>query len=425
MIKNKFKFYCIISIVLTGFLFCMTCSANDINTPVRYKELDQAVHYNWSDNVKKMVENGIDINHKNSWGETPLAVAYRRGHKDLIKYLVKNGADTDVINIENHDRPILHHFVLENDKDMVKFLIENGADPNKKDQLNYTALLFAVDKNNHEMVKYLIENGADPNIRHKYNKRSAIDNAVINDDIELVKYLRKHGARVNAVNGTSGTALSAFWNRNRAMLEYLVDEGAKIDGPSLIDRVRNSEDLVNLDYLEGSGTLLNLNSSAENKWGNSALPDAASDNNLFLVKYLIKEGADVNSKRDYQGRTGLMLTAEKGDFDIVKYLVDNKADVNLKDDYLDTALILAAKNGRFDIVRFLVEHGADLNSKGNKGRTPLIVAAGNNRLDVVKYLLKHGADINAADERGETALNEAKFKCYDKVVEYLQHHKNQ
>jgi ankyrin repeat protein len=53
---------------------------------------------------------------------------------------------------------------------------------------------------------------------------------------------------------------------------------------------------------------------------------------------------------------------------MVKYLVENGADLNSKEGlYNDTALILASKNNFSEIVKYLHVNGADVNAKNDDG----------------------------------------------------------
>ena len=44
------------------------------------------------DNVKKLVEQGVDINKKDLANLSPIMRAASNGHKDIVEYLVSNGA---------------------------------------------------------------------------------------------------------------------------------------------------------------------------------------------------------------------------------------------------------------------------------------------------------------------------------------------
>ena len=46
--------------------------------------------------MKLLVENGIDINAKDEWGQSVLEVMMRNGKDNIFKSLVENGADVNV-----------------------------------------------------------------------------------------------------------------------------------------------------------------------------------------------------------------------------------------------------------------------------------------------------------------------------------------
>ena len=96
---------------------------------------------------------------------------------------------------------------------------------------------------------------------------------------------------------------------------------------------------------------------------------------------------------------GLILAAGRGHIEIVKLLLENGADVNSRTKDGDTALIVASKAGHTNVVKLLLERGADVNAKNRNGRMALMGATNQGHLNVVKLLLERGADVNAKDEQ--------------------------
>ena len=79
--------------------------------------------------------------------------ASEKGHIDLIKYLVKNGANIHV----EEEYPFF--IAVENGHiDLVKLAVENGVDINKD---NSKALLRASLRGHFPVVKYLVESGSN------------------------------------------------------------------------------------------------------------------------------------------------------------------------------------------------------------------------------------------------------------------------
>jgi ankyrin repeat protein len=77
-----------------------------------------------------------------------------------------------------------------------------------------------------------------------------------------------------------------------------------------------------------------------------------------------------------------LIAAQCGHLDVVKFLVKQQAEVNAKNTGGWTPLHLAAQNGHLDVVKFLVEQQAEVNARlDTDGWTPLHSAAQNGYLD--------------------------------------------
>ena len=76
-----------------------------------------------------------------------------RGYSDIVKLLLENGADPNIIG--NDGRTSLIFASKFGCTDVVKMLLKNGADPNIIDNRGKTAYDFALDTGNIEIVKLL------------------------------------------------------------------------------------------------------------------------------------------------------------------------------------------------------------------------------------------------------------------------------
>ena len=74
--------------------------------------------------------------------------------------------------LSNHT--FLHAAVLEGRYDLIKFLLENGANPNLVDAANASPLTSAAEDCNFEVVQLLLSYKADPNIRYNSDMSPAI-----------------------------------------------------------------------------------------------------------------------------------------------------------------------------------------------------------------------------------------------------------
>ncbi|KAG8236294.1 hypothetical protein J437_LFUL016074 [Ladona fulva] len=155
--------------------------------------------------------------------------------------------------------------------------------------------------------------------------------------------------------------------------------------------------------------------------GETSLTWVAREGKLDAVKILLENGANINEK-DNHGSTPLHLAARYGYLDIVTYLIKEKnADFKVKNKYDSTPLHLAARNGHLDVVKYLInEQKADFNVKNKYGITPLHFAARNGRLDTVKYLIDDKkADFNVKNNDGSTTLHLAVKNGHLDTAEYI------
>ena len=94
---------------------------------------------------------------------------------------------------------------------------------------------------------------------------------------------------------------------------------------------------------------------------NAELERGIKYNNLNIVRYALKIGADPNYIIDRFGKlTPLMITVRTtGNRQIVKALLDAGADPNRQDVLGQTALMDAARSGSVSLVSLLINRGAD------------------------------------------------------------------
>jgi len=147
-----------------------------------------------------------------------------------------------------------------------------------------------------------------------------------------------------------------------------------------------------------------------------------------LVEALLDAGASIDAF-SADGRTPLMVAAERMDLDHVRLLLERGADVTSKDSEKGTAMgraiVKEPKDSRerqrqSAIIRLLHSEGCSVNaSTGYKRATPLIVAAGRGDLNEVVELLDLGAKINWQDSDKMTALNAAATAGHLDVVRAL------
>merc|ERR1712080_150942 len=110
--------------------------------------------------VRQLVERGVNVNGKDSFGYSALHEAASRGHLEVVKYLHSQGAD-----ILTHDNGLTTPLWLaayKGNLPMVEYLADNGAPlDTPRAWFGLFPLNAAADQGNVDVVRFLIERGAD------------------------------------------------------------------------------------------------------------------------------------------------------------------------------------------------------------------------------------------------------------------------
>ena len=165
--------------------------------------------------VEAMLKQGIDPNVTDDFGSTGLMVAAYNGHLEIIKLLLKYGAN---INQGYHGKGLagmegntaLNYTIdawfwymrngekkeTEKLNPVFKFLIDHGIDLKHRDQYGLTYLMIAASKGVFPLVKLLVLKGMDVNERTP-DGETALIFAAMRGHYGIVKFLLDHGANPN------------------------------------------------------------------------------------------------------------------------------------------------------------------------------------------------------------------------------------
>src|SRR6185503_5467228 len=123
------------------------------------KEWKAATKHADLEKVRRLVENGADINSKDEYGQTALMNAAHRGQFDLVRLLLEKGADLNTTAKYNLSALLLA--LIAGHPDVARLLIEAGADVNLRSNMNfYGALHLAENAGYSEIVALLKHKGA-------------------------------------------------------------------------------------------------------------------------------------------------------------------------------------------------------------------------------------------------------------------------
>ena len=159
---------------------------------------------------------------------------------------------------------------------------------------------------------------------------------------------------------------------------------------ALLEAVESGDHAAAMRLLSAKGT--NVNSVGAD--GATPIMYAAANNDLELVRALIKAGADVKLANQF-GSSALTEAAIIGAAPVISALLTAGADPNYKTPDGETPLMAAARSGKVDAAAQLVDAGADINAKETwGGQSPLMWAAAQGQADMVKFLASQGANLN-------------------------------
>ncbi|XP_067002835.1 protein fem-1 homolog B isoform X2 [Anabrus simplex] len=137
------------------------------------------------DVVKTLVKSGANVNHPTKTNSTPLRAACFDGRLDIVKYLCDHGADIHIAN--KYNNTCLMIAAYKGHLDVVSFLLEKGANPDEKAHCGATALHFAAECGHVNIVKELLEHGA--RITKNENGMSPLIAAAERTRADVVEYL--------------------------------------------------------------------------------------------------------------------------------------------------------------------------------------------------------------------------------------------
>jgi len=221
--------------VNTEIKFNMSSGTDSEIESVRLPLLFKVCYYGYEpleNAIKLLIDNGANINAKNSRGETVLHCIVKKEYIDdskRVATLISNGADMN--SKDNEDMTPLHWAVLRKNKESAKLFIVKEVDVNAKNNEGMTPLHFAVVNKSDELARILLANGADVNAKNNDGDtvlHLAIKNGHpmkgygIRGEIILIPLFIDKGADVNATNNAGETLLhTAEKYKNWGVAEYL------------------------------------------------------------------------------------------------------------------------------------------------------------------------------------------------------------
>ena len=121
--------------------------------------LTKAVRDNKLETARLFLQNKASVGQKDGCGYSSLLYAYKIGDEEMVKLLIKYGADLNAVFNEGGSIPLIQ---AAKDKKfaMARLFLQNKASVDQKDKDDNTALFYAYENGDEEMVNLLIAYGA-------------------------------------------------------------------------------------------------------------------------------------------------------------------------------------------------------------------------------------------------------------------------
>ncbi|MBM3572314.1 MAG: hypothetical protein FJX52_08140 [Alphaproteobacteria bacterium] len=195
------------------------------------------------------------------------------------------------------------------DGDVVRALLAAGADIDARDEQGWTGLYWAVDMRNTDNVRALCAAGADvDSVEYKENT-TPLFRAIYKGAVDIALLLLEHSRNVNieAKNDGGTPLLWAVGTDSRELVQRLVEKGADIHAPGVLQSAAFNGRLEHIDYLLAKGADIN----ARNRYGNTCMHVVAGRGNVSALKWLLERGADPLLEGEGDS-TPLALAIERG-----------------------------------------------------------------------------------------------------------------
>ena len=199
------------------------------------------------ENVRNLIQTGVDVNTQDENGMTALMMTCTNGCLPLVEELIKARTDVDIQNLFGNTALICA--TLNRQNECVRKLLERGVNTDIQGKDGLTALMYAAKNADVKCLQTLIDGGADPTI--------------LNDDDANITRVSGH----IAMRGRQGTTALIYAARtgNVVCVQKLIEAGADVNSRSKI----------------GSQS-------------NTPLTAAIENGNVECVKELIQAGVDLN-----------------------------------------------------------------------------------------------------------------------------------
>ena len=384
-------------------------------------------------------DSGVNSQQINEFGDSVFTLAARHGHRRLLAWLLgKNAAGIHRIG-RNGDSPLLIA-ACHGHGETVKLLVRNGADTALVNYAGSNALMLAA-ASSESLALWLCKAGI--NIHQiDFSGNNAFTLAAQSGFFQLMQTLEQLGINIHQVNHNNDNAFTLVAGQGSLpWCQWLADKGINIHQVN-----HQHHNAVTLAALAGSKPLLQWLGTEDvdqqqipkaTEYGSEHLVVmsqpysfnaailAASAGHFAEAQWLMQQGLSLH-QRDYFSRNAVIQAVRQGQLEAVQWLIaqgiipDHFPDgfSDYFKNYQDNAMSLACRLGHLHIVQWLHQNGGSLGDCDDE-RILLIMAARRGDLPMTQWLCRQGADIGRLDNREASTLSVAVSSGHLRLTQWL------
>ena len=410
----------VVHALLSDYQCLVDAKGQDGSTALHY-----SCRYGHVDIVRTLVKHKANVNAKTNRGDTPLTLAVRNKHDNVVHALLSDsGCLVDAKGQDGYTA--LHYSCTDGHVDIVKILVSHKANVNARTDSDIpdTPLTLAA-KYKHDNVVHALLSDSQCLVDAKgQDGYTALHYSCRYDYVDIVWTLVKHKANVNARTDSGDTplTLAARHKHDNIVHALLSDSQCLVDAKGW-DGYTVLHYSCRYGHVDRVRTLVNqckVDVNARTDRGDTPLTLAARNEHYDVVHALLSDSQCLVDAKDQDGYNALHYSCRYGHVDIVWTLIKHKANVNARTDSDSTPLTLAARHGHDNVVHALLSDSQCLvDAKDQDGSTALHYSCRYGHVDIVWTLINHKANVNARTDSGSTPLTLAARHGHDNVVHAL------